>query len=126
LKTKILEALYRVGGQLITLYLDKYIYDIAGFPKILAKDLVRNLESQAMAYKLAPVSGERVEELSYIANGIIQLKTDKEVHYTKTVIVCEGRGAIKPRKLDNPSVNRFEGEGYSIKLPINGNFLENV
>ncbi|MCL7402129.1 MAG: NAD(P)/FAD-dependent oxidoreductase [Thaumarchaeota archaeon] len=111
LKTKIIEALDRVGGQLITLYPEKYIYDVAGFPKILAKDLVRNLESQAMAYKPTLVLGERVEELSYIDNGIIQLKTDKGVHYTKTVIVCAGRGAIKPRKLDNPSVNRFEGRG---------------
>lgn len=111
LKTKIIEALDRVGGQLVTLYPDKYIYDVAGFPKILAKDLARNLESQAMAYKPTLVLSERVEELSYIDNKIINLKTDKGVHYTKTVIVCAGRGAIKPKKLDNPSVNRFEGRG---------------
>jgi len=111
LKTKIIEALDIVGGQLVTLYPEKYIYDVAGFPKILAKDLVRNLESQAMAYKPTLVLGESVEELSYIDNKIIRLKTNKGVHYTKTVIVCAGRGAIKPKKLDNPSVNRFEGRG---------------
>jgi len=111
LKTKIIEALDIVGGQLVTLYPDKYIYDVAGFPKILAKDLVRNLESQAMAYKPTLVLGESVEELFYIDNKIIRLKTNKGVHYTKTVIVCAGRGAIKPKKLDNPSVNRFEGRG---------------
>lgn len=111
LKTKIIEALDRVGGQLITLYPDKYIYDVAGFPKILARDLVRNLEIQAMAYKPTLVLGERVEELSYVDDHIIRLKTDKGTHYSKTVIICAGRGAIKPRKLDNPSINRFEGQG---------------
>lgn len=116
LKTKIIEALDRVGGQLITLYPEKYVYDVAGFPKILAKDLVRNLEIQAMAYNPTLVLGESVEELSYIDN-VIQLKTDKGIHHTKTVIICAGRGAIKPRKLDNPSVNRFEGRGvfYQVK-----------
>lgn len=111
LKTKIIEALDRVGGQLITLYPDKYIYDVAGFPKILAKDLVRNLEIQAMEYKPDLVLGERVEEFSYVDGKIIRLKTDKNIHYTKTVIICAGRGAIKPKKLDNPSVNRLEGKG---------------
>ncbi len=117
MKTKIIEALDRVGGQLAVLYPEKYIYDVAGFPKILAKDLVRQLEAQAMAYNPTLVLGERVEELRYVEDGVIELRTNKNKHYTKTVIICVGRGAFQPRKLDNPSVNRLEGRGvyYQVK-----------
>ncbi|MEN2975169.1 MAG: NAD(P)/FAD-dependent oxidoreductase [Candidatus Caldarchaeales archaeon] len=111
MKTKIIEALNRVGGQLTTLYPDKYIYDVAGFPKILAKDLVRQLEYQALSYSPKLVLGEHVEDIEFLEDKIIKLKTDKNVHYTKTVLICTGRGALKPKKLNNPSVDRFEGRG---------------
>jgi thioredoxin reductase (NADPH) len=41
LRTKILDSLEELGGQLIAVYPEKYIYDVAGFTKILAKDYVR-------------------------------------------------------------------------------------
>jgi thioredoxin reductase (NADPH) len=44
---RIVDALPELGGQLVALYPEKYIFDVAGFPKILAKDLVRNLAEQA-------------------------------------------------------------------------------
>lgn len=117
MKTKIIEALDTVGGQLITLYPEKYIYDVAGFPKILAKDLVKQLEIQAMTYKPTLVLNEKVEELRYIDGNIIELVTDKNVHLSKTVIICAGHGAFTPRRLDNPSVDRLEGRGvyYFVK-----------
>ncbi|HIQ29066.1 MAG TPA: NAD(P)/FAD-dependent oxidoreductase [Candidatus Caldiarchaeum subterraneum] len=111
MKTKIIEALDQVGGQLAVLYPEKYIYDVAGFPKILAKDLVKQLEIQATSYKPVIVLGERVEELKYIDNNIIELVTNKGIHFTKTVIICAGHGAFSPRKLNNLSVDRFEGRG---------------
>ncbi|MCS7125718.1 MAG: NAD(P)/FAD-dependent oxidoreductase [Aigarchaeota archaeon] len=111
MKTKIIEALDKVGGQLTILYPDKYIYDVAGFPKILAKDLVRQLEYQALSHNPTVVLGEYVKEIEFLKDKIIMLKTDKNVHYTKTALICTGRGALKPRKLNNPSVERFEGRG---------------
>ncbi|MEM4561203.1 MAG: hypothetical protein QXS57_07255, partial [Candidatus Caldarchaeum sp.] len=51
MKTKVIEALDVHGGQLTVLYPDKFIYDVAGFPKILAKDLAHQLYMQAAAYK---------------------------------------------------------------------------
>ncbi|MDJ0269397.1 MAG: NAD(P)/FAD-dependent oxidoreductase [Aigarchaeota archaeon] len=111
MKTKIIEAMNQVGGQLTVLYPEKYIYDVAGFPKILAKDLVRQLEIQAMTYKPTLILGERVIDLKYTDGNIIQLTTDKNVHYSKTVIICAGHGAFMPRKLNNPEVDRFEGRG---------------
>jgi thioredoxin reductase len=39
MSVKLIDSLEILGGQLTTLYPEKYIYDVAGFPKILAKDL---------------------------------------------------------------------------------------
>jgi thioredoxin reductase (NADPH) len=60
----IIDSLEILGGQLTTLYPEKYIYDVAGFPKILAKDLARNLIEQARQYKPRVALGERVEQLT--------------------------------------------------------------
>ncbi|MHB8144776.1 MAG: NAD(P)-binding protein, partial [Vulcanimicrobiaceae bacterium] len=38
-KAKVIEALAELGGQLFALYPEKYIYDMPGFPAILARDL---------------------------------------------------------------------------------------
>ena len=43
MKTKIIEALPEAGGQLAVLYPEKFIYDVPGHPKVLAKDLVKLL-----------------------------------------------------------------------------------
>ncbi|MEY2986753.1 MAG: hypothetical protein RJB13_274, partial [Pseudomonadota bacterium] len=48
---KIIDSMPALGGRLTAVYPEKYIYDVAGFPKVLAKDLIENLVSQAMAYK---------------------------------------------------------------------------
>ena len=47
MSVKIIDSLPQLGGQLIELYPDKDIYDVGGFPKILAKDFVANLVTQA-------------------------------------------------------------------------------
>lgn len=47
LKTKIIDVLPELGGQLTALYPEKYVYDVAGHPKILAKDLAKNLSTQS-------------------------------------------------------------------------------
>ncbi|MDX1807538.1 MAG: NAD(P)-binding protein, partial [Paenisporosarcina sp.] len=46
ISVKIIESLPNIGGQLTALYPEKFIYDVAGFPKIRAKDLVDNLSEQ--------------------------------------------------------------------------------
>src|SRR5699024_6853229 len=43
---KLIESLPHTGGQLTALYPEKYIYDVAGFPKIRAQELADNLEEQ--------------------------------------------------------------------------------
>src|ERR1035437_1610231 len=49
--TKIIDSLEELGGQLTALYPEKYVFDVAGFPKIYARDLAKNLIEQAMEYQ---------------------------------------------------------------------------
>src|ERR1017187_7561437 len=60
LKVKILDSLEELGGQVTALYPEKQIFDIAGFPKVLGKDLVKNLVEQALQYKPTVCLGEKV------------------------------------------------------------------
>src|SRR5438128_12265491 len=60
MKTKIIDALDEPGGQLTALYPEKYIYDAPGFPKIVAKDLVKMLVEQASQWNPSICLGERV------------------------------------------------------------------
>ena len=52
MKTKVIDVLTELGGQLTALYPEKYVYDVAGHPKILAKDLAKNLTVQAQLFKI--------------------------------------------------------------------------
>ncbi|MBI4532280.1 MAG: NAD(P)/FAD-dependent oxidoreductase [Candidatus Latescibacteria bacterium] len=117
-RTKIIDSLPQLGGQLSALYPEKYIYDVAGFPKILAKDLVRNLEDQALQFHPAVCLDEKVIDLQRNGDGILVLTTEPgRIHLTRTVMIAAGVGAFVPRKLDIPDFDRLEGRGvyYFVK-----------
>src|ERR1700722_14534294 len=65
MSVKLIDSLDMLGGQLTTLYPEKYIYDVAGFPKILAKDLSASLVEQALHYDPTVCLGEQVRTLDY-------------------------------------------------------------
>ena len=116
-RAKILEALDDVGGGLKVLYPEKYVYDVAGYPQIISKDLVAQFEAQARTYDMPIILGQRVLKLSRREDGVIELETPVEKHFARTVIICAGTGAFIPRKVDIASVQRLEGAGvfYYVK-----------
>src|SRR5205807_2164764 len=63
--SRIIDSLPELGGQLTTLYPEKWIYDVPGFPRIIAKDLVELLREQTIEQFDVPVhledTVERVE-----------------------------------------------------------------
>ena len=61
---RIIDALPALGGQLMALYPEKYIFDVAGFPKVLAKDLVRDMAAQALQFGATTHLGEVVTGLA--------------------------------------------------------------
>ncbi|WP_309245547.1 NAD(P)/FAD-dependent oxidoreductase [Virgibacillus proomii] len=107
---KIIESLPHTGGQLTALYPEKYIYDIAGFPKIRAQELIDNLEEQVSMFHPTIVLEQAVEKVGRLKDGTLKLTTDKnDVHYTKTMIITAGNGAFQPRKLNVSNCDQFEG-----------------
>ena len=107
---KIIESLPQLGGQLSALYPEKYIYDVAGFPKVRAQELINNLKEQMAKFEPATALEQSVEKLEKLEDGSIKLTTDKEVHYTKTVIITAGNGAFQPRRLELESAAQYEGK----------------
>jgi thioredoxin reductase (NADPH) len=118
MKVKIIDALPQPGGQLIALYPDKLIYDTPGFPAILSKELASCLTEQASQWKPSMALGEQALTLRRTplpggADGqeCWIIETDKDIHYSRTVVIAAGIGAFRPNKLNNESISRFEGKG---------------
>jgi len=107
---KIIESLPTLGGQLTALYPEKYIYDIAGFPKIRAQELVDNLEEQMKKFEQSIVLEQAVQTVEKQGDGVFKITTDKDVHYSKTIIITAGNGAFQPRKLELEQAKDFEGK----------------
>ena len=104
MKTKIIESMGQLGGQLAALYPEKYIYDVGGFPKVLAKDLVSMSSEQALQNAPTICLEEKVLKVTHIegegATNILEIMTDKGTHYTRTLLIAAGVGAFLPRKLE--------------------------
>lgn len=117
MKVKIIESLPQLGGQLGTLYPEKEIFDVAGFPRIKAKDLVHNLVVQAEQFHPTVVLDEKVESLDKLEDGVIELSTESgETHLTKTVIITAGVGAFSPRPLKvEQDVNTYSNIHYYVQ-----------
>jgi len=112
LSVKILDSLDVLGGQLITLYPEKQIYDVAGFPRVLAKDLVNNLAEQGLQYKPAVCLGEQVLALRFDeAHRVYEIETARTVHRTRTILIAAGIGAFLPKTLPLSNAKDFEGKG---------------
>ncbi|MGV3465994.1 MAG: NAD(P)/FAD-dependent oxidoreductase [Heyndrickxia sp.] len=107
---KIIESLPQLGGQLSTLYPEKYIYDVAGFPKVKAQDLVDNLKEQISMFSPTICLDQAVNQLEKLEDGSFKLVTDKEIHYSKTVIITAGVGAFQPRRLELDNAMQYEGK----------------
>lgn len=106
---KIIESLPHTGGQLTALYPEKDIYDAPGFPGIRAQELVDNLEEQASLFDPTIVLDQAVEQVERLEDQTLKLTTNKEIHYTKTIIITAGNGAFQPRRLNVGEFERFEG-----------------
>ncbi len=99
---RLLDALPELGGQLTALYPEKPIFDVAGFPRVLAKDLVKDLVRQAMQFKpevhvAQEVTAMRTEEEG--GRPVFVLTTPTGTHRSRTLLVTAGIGAFQPRRL---------------------------
>lgn len=117
MSVKIVDSLDVLGGQLLALYPEKYIYDAPGFPRVLAKDLAAHLIAQGLQYSPAVCLGEQVAELRHDpGTGLYTVLTHCAAHPARTILIAAGVGAFQPRRLALPDVERYEGRGlyYSV------------
>jgi ferredoxin/flavodoxin---NADP+ reductase len=108
--SRIVDALPELGGQLKALYPEKFIFDVGGFPKILAKDLVNQLASQSGQFGAKAYLGERVVGLEQEDAHFI-LSTDRQRFPTRAVVIAGGIGAFSPRRLPQACAEPWYGRG---------------
>lgn len=113
----LIDSMEEVGGQLSALYPEKYIYDVAGFPKIKAQDLVDQLYEQALTFSPKITLGESVLNVNRLDEETFEIITNANRYLTRTIIITAGAGAFQPRKLEVKDSEKYEGSNlyYSIK-----------
>lgn len=120
LRCHLVDVLPQVGGQLSEIYPKKPIYDIPGFPEILAQDLVNNLMKQAEPFKPTFSLGERADTVERQEDGsFITSTSDGTQIHSKVICIAGGLGCFEPRKPVIENLELFEGKGitYMIKDP---------
>jgi thioredoxin reductase (NADPH) len=120
LKCHIIDALPQPGGQLAELYPKKPIYDIPGYPEVLAGDLVTNLMEQIKQFQPGFTLGQTAETIDKQEDGSFIVTTNKGIkHHAKAVAIAGGLGTFEPRKPQLENIADFEEHGveYFVKDP---------
>lgn len=120
MKCHLVDALPQPGGQLAEIYPKKPIYDIPGYPHILAQELVDNLMEQIEPFKPGFTLGERAETLERLEDNTIKITTNRGTEINAPVVaIAAGLGSFEPRKPPIDNITQFEDKGveYFIKNP---------
>ncbi|KGO87322.1 ferredoxin-NADP reductase [Flavobacterium rivuli WB 3.3-2 = DSM 21788] len=120
LKCHIIDALPQIGGQLSELYPKKPIFDIPGYPSVLAGDLVHNLMEQIKQFQPGFTLNEKAETIKKLEDGTFIVTTNKGTeHHAKAVAIAGGLGSFEPRKPIIESIEFYEDKGveYFVKDP---------
>ena len=120
MRCHIIDALPQAGGQCSELYPKKPIYDIPGFPEILAGDLTENLVEQGKQFEPGFTLGERADTIEKIEDGSFIVTTNKGTKHAAPIIaIAGGLGSFEPRKPDLENLDFYENKGlnYFIKDP---------
>ena len=120
LKCHLIDSLPQSGGQCSEIYPKKPIYDIPGFPSILAGDLVDNLMEQAAPFKPGFTLGEAATQIEKQEDGSFIVTTIRGTkHHAPIVMIAGGLGVFEPRKPPISNIEEYEDRGveYIIKDP---------
>ncbi|MFS4454725.1 NAD(P)/FAD-dependent oxidoreductase [Maribacter sp. 2304DJ31-5] len=120
LKCHLIDALPQAGGQCSEIYPKKPIYDIPGFPEVLAGNLVDNLMEQIKPFQPGFTLGERAETIKKLEDGSFVVTTNKGTeHHAPIVAIAGGLGSFEPRRPLLENLTKYEDKGiaYIIKDP---------
>jgi thioredoxin reductase len=113
--SRLLDSLPELGGQLTTLYPEKWIFDVPGHPKVLARDLVEMLRVQALEQFDVPVHLDTTAEaISWEGEGedrVIVLHTNRGEMRSRAMVIAGGHGAFEPKQLPGYDLTPWEGRG---------------
>lgn len=113
MSVRIIDSLPELGGQLTALYPEKAVYDMPGFPDVLARDLARSMAEQGTQFDPELVLEDTAVSLTKDEEGYV-LGTARGLHMpTRTVIVSAGAGAFTPTKVGVEREAEFEGRGLT-------------
>jgi len=110
MKSHVIDAQEVIGGQCITLYPEKPIYDIPAYPKIAAAELIKQLETQAAPFNPVYHLNQQAVELQKHDN-FFEVKTSKDtIIRSKAIIIAAGAGSFGPNKPPLTNIENFENK----------------
>jgi thioredoxin reductase len=117
MSVRIIDSLPELGGQLTALYPEKYVYDMPGFPKVLAKDLARDMAAQGTQFNPHLALEETATHLEREGDHYVVTTQRGNKYPTRTLIISAGAGAFSPTKLGIEREEEFHGSGlhYGVK-----------
>jgi thioredoxin reductase (NADPH) len=120
MKCHLVDVLPQPGGQLTEIYPKKPIYDIPGYPEILAGDLVKNQMEQIAPFKPTWSLGQKAEKMEKRGdNEFVTFTTGGDEIHSKVIVIAGGLGVFEPRKPPIENLEDFEHKGvdYFVKDP---------
>jgi thioredoxin reductase (NADPH) len=120
LRCHLLDALPQPGGQLTEIYPKKPIYDIPGYPSVLAGDLVQNLLKQIEPFHPGFTLGDRAQSVEKQEDGRWKVTTSRGIiHLAPVIFIAGGLGSFEPRKPPIDNIDAFEDKGieYFVRNP---------
>ena len=110
MRCHVIDSLAVIGGQCAALYPEKPIYDIPGYPEVMAQDLIDRLTEQAAPFKPVYHLDQQVTALEPGAPGRWRLTTAKgTVIDAAAVMIAAGSGAFGPNRPPLPGIEAYEG-----------------
>lgn len=119
LKCHLIDAIPQAGGQLTEIYPKKPIYDIPGYPTVMAGELIENLMEQAAPFKPGFTLGERAETIQKQEDESFVVTTREGTKHHAPVVMIAGLGSFEPRKPKIENLPTFEKKGveYMVREP---------
>ena len=121
LSTAVVDSLSEVGGQVTAMYPEKQIYDVAGFPSVSGRDLVRGLAAQASQRNPTYLLGQEAQHLTILDEKRFRVTTTRSEVTCGAVIVTGGIGTFTPRPL--PAGEEFLGRGLEYFVPSSQEYV---
>src|SRR5487761_1258902 len=106
----VVDALEAPGGQCAALYPEKPIYDIPGYPRIAALELVHKLVEQAAPFAPEYRLGHAIAALARQGNDFVLRTAKGDTIAARAVIVAAGAGAFGPNRPPLAGIEHYEGK----------------